>query len=476
MSGERFALLTGLDASFLHQEVGSACLAIGGCVIVDGPPPELDEFRRQVARRLDGMPRFHQRLRRLPYPGGQPYWVDDADFSIDYHVRHLTLPPPGGECELWDLMAQVFAQRLDRSRPLWEVYLVDGMGDGGFTVIIKCHHALADGMANVDVVSLILDMGEGTGGNGGMRVRWSPRAEPSAVAVTREMTRRTLGIPARAARATVGAVRHPGGLVDRAKDGVRAAAELGRIAATPAPHTPFNVDASADRCFACETVDLGEVKAVKNAFGATVNDVVLTLAAGGLRELLLDKGADPDELELVASVPVSLRRSSIADVSNEVIALRAALPVDVADSVVRLELVKREMRRVKRSPQASVVGALESLIDAAPDWALGPLARLSFSPRVFNVLVTNLPGPQFQLSVQGQPVRNMVPAPPLTRGQGLAIAVLSYYGGLSFGVLAAPSAVPNLEPVLAGIRRSLEELSAAAERPSTPSRGEAALT
>lgn len=467
MYGEAFTRLRGLDASFLHHEVAAAGLAIGGYFVVDGEPPTIEEFRRRIARRLDNTPRFHQRLREAPYPGGRACWVDDAHFNIDYHVRHAALPPPGDPVTLWRFVAQTFGERLDRSKPLWETYLVEGVDGNAFAMLLKCHHALADGMANVALGSLLFDI-DGTASNGGSRVRWSPRPEPSPAEVTRDAAKGAVELSIRAMRATVDAAQHPLRTSERLRDIGGTLGELGRVAFTPAPETPFNASIGAGRHYAVITVDLAEVKAARRAFDATVNDVVLTLAAGGLADLLRERGIEVAGLELVASVPVSIRNGSATNAGNQVLTLRARLPVDVDDPALRLEMIKREMARVKRSPQAAVVGRLESAIDAVPDFLLGPLARLSFSPRIFNVLVTNLPGPQFPLTVHGRPVRHMMPVPFLMRRQGIAIAVLSYNGELSFGVLGDPAIAPDLQPVIDGIRRSLDILAAA--------RADAALT
>jgi len=439
-------------------------MSVGGLATFDGPAPTLEELRAHVGRRLDLIPRYRQRLKFPPLHSGRPLWADDQAFDIDYHVRRRVLEPPGGSRELWALHAEIFAARLHRDRPLWELYLVDGLRGGRFAIIAKNHHALTDGVSNIDVLDVLWDLSAdapdrpGAGADG-----WRPATPPSAAEVLGAGVRELIGGPLGLARAGASLAAHPVGTAERLVRGTQGVLEIARAIATPAPRTPLNVRIGPRRSFRTVHTDLADFKRVKDAFGATVNDVMLTVVAEGVGAVLRSVGEEADALVLRPVVPVSIRRpDERTQLGNRVVTMRPALPVDGHDAVARLKLVHREMTRLKGSTQPTVVEVLENIMNWAPPLALGPVARIGFHPRLFSLLISNIPGPQFPLYLRGRRAADMVACGFLAEEQALAVAAVSYDGQLGFGLLADPDVVPDLDVMADAIVRSLGELVAAA--------------
>ncbi len=455
--------LTGLDSSFLHLERDSAHMHVAGCMVFDGDPPAYNELVEQILSRLHLVPRYRQRLAFVPLNQGRPVWVDDPHFNVRFHVRHTALPSPGGDEQLKRLAGRVFSQALDRSRPLWELWLVEGLAGDRFAMLSKTHHALVDGISGVDIATVLFDSSPQPVPVAPPDQEWVPRPLPSSAELLADALLERVTVPGeivRGVRATLRGPRHVAGRALRAVGGVSAMARAGL---QPAPPSPLNVRIGPHRRFTWIEGDLGQFKAVKNALGGTVNDVVLASVAGALGRYLRMHGETTDETSLRAMVPVSIR----ADVErgalgNRVAAMWAPLPVGIIDPVERLETISRDMAGIKSSGQAVGAQVLTELTGFAPPTIMAQAARLQAHQRMFNLVVTNVPGPQFPLYMLGRRLHAMYPMVPLAENQALGIAIMSYDGQLNFGLNADFDALPDLEALADELRASIEELVAAA--------------
>lgn len=451
-----------MDASFLHQETGASHMSVGGFATFAGPAPRIDELRERIRLRLHLIPRYRQRLACPAAGAGRPLWADDPHFDVAFHVRRATVAPPGGETELCELIAGIFAQRVDRARPLWEVWLIEGLASGRFGIISKHHHALNDGLSTVDVLHVMWDAPPGSDppdrDDG-----WRPRRDPSQLELAGQAVVDLVEGSAGVLRSVVDAAGHPRGLARRLSRAAEGVGELVAALGTPAPPTPINVTIGPDRGFRFVRYDLADFKRVKSALGGTVNDVMLTVVAGGIVALFSERKLPRDQVALRAIVPVSIRREhERAALGNRVVTLRPAIPLEIDDPVERLAVVRDELDRLKRSTQPTVVEVLERLMDWVPPQALAPVARLAYHPRLFNLLVSNVPGPDFPLSLLGREAIDMYPIGFLAPRHALATAAVSYRGGLGFGLICEPKILPELDAVVAGMNDTLERLLSAA--------------
>ena len=455
--------LTGLDSSFLHLERASAHMHVAGCMLFDGEAPTYEELMEQISGRLHLVPRYRQRLAFVPFNQGRPVWVDDPHFNIAFHVRHTALPSPGGETQLKRLAGRVFSQALDRSRPLWEIWLVEGLSDGRFALLSKTHHALVDGVSGVDIATVLFDTFPDPMPVAPPDHEWVARPLPSGAQLLADALLERTTVPSeivRGIRATLRGPRQVAARVGRALGGVSAMARAGLQAAPP---SPLNVRIGPHRRFTWVRGDLRQFKAIKNALGGTVNDVVLAVVAGALGRYLRMHGEATDELVLRAMVPISVR----ADVErgalgNRVAAMWAPLPLGLTDPVERLMSISRNMDGIKESGQAVGAQVLTELTGFAPPTIMAQAARLQARQRLFNLVVTNVPGPQFPLYMLGRELDAMFPMVPLAENQALGIAIMSYDGQLNFGLNADYDAMPDLEALADELRASIEELAAAA--------------
>jgi diacylglycerol O-acyltransferase len=461
--------LTGLDSSFLHLERDSAHMHVAGCMVFEGVAPTYDELVEQIVSRLHLVPRYRQRLAFVPFGQGRPVWVDDPHFNVKFHVRHTALPRPGGEEQLKRLAGRVFSQALDRGRPLWELWMVEGLSDDRFAILSKTHHALVDGVSGVDIATVLFDTSPEPMPVAAPEHKWVPRPLPSSAQLLADSLLERATVPAeivRGVRATLRGPRHVAERMTRALGGVGAMAKVGLQAAPP---SPFNVRIGPHRRFTWVRGELNEFKAVKNALGGTVNDVVLAVVAGALGRYLRLHGEPTDDLVLKAMVPVSVR----ADVErgalgNRVAAMWTGLPVGLSDPVQRLLTIAREMDGIKESSQAVGAQVLTELTGFAPPTIMAQAARLQARQRLFNLVVTNVPGPQFPLYMLSRRLEAMYPMVPLAENQALGIAIMSYNGQLNFGLNADYDALPDLEALAEELRAAIEELVAAAgESPET---------
>ena len=455
--------LSPIDAGFLLQEDRSpAHMHIGGVAILDGPPPTLAEALRHVESRLHLIPRYRQKVAQPPLQTGRAVWVDDPCFRLEYHVRDTALPRPGGEAELRRLAARIFSQRLDRTRPLWELWFVEGLSDDRFAIISKTHHALIDGVAGVDILTALLDLTPEVQQHAEPEP-WEPQPTPggaelaarSAVAISR----RTLGTAAAAVRALSRPTAVPSAVLAAAQ-GI---GELADKTLRPTPKMPWNVPAGPHRRLETVRTSLDDIKRIRRALGGTVNDVVLAVVAGAIARYLPERGVDPTGLELRAQVPISLRSEAAKGaLGNEISVFVVPLPVGIADPVQRLRHVSAEMQRIKSSNQLAAARVITEMERFAPSTLLAQATALPFSSRLHNLLVTNVPGPQFPIYLLGRQLQELFPIPFLTSEHSLSIAVMSYLGSVSFGLLGDFDAMPDLAALSAAIDDSLAELMAAA--------------
>jgi WS/DGAT/MGAT family acyltransferase len=456
--------LTGLDASFLHLERDNAHMHVAGCAIFAGDPPAYDELVTAIDERLHLVPRYRQRLAFVPLGQGRPVWVDDPHFNIGFHVRHTALPRPGGDAELKRLAGRVFSQALDRGRPLWELWLVEGLSDGGFGLLSKTHHALVDGVSGVDIATVLFDASAEPMPAAPPEHEWQPEPLPSPAQLLGEALVERATVPAEFARGVRAVLRGPRGVARRAAEAAAAVGAFGAAGLSPAPPSRFNVRIGPHRRFTWVRGDLAQFKAIKNALGGTVNDVVLAAVAGGLGSYLRHHGELTDGVQLRALVPVSVR----ADVErgalgNRVAAMWAPLPVGIEDPLERLRAISEAMAGIKESGQAVGAQVLTQLSGFAPPTIMAQASRLQARQRLFNLVVTNVPGPQFPLYVLGRELEALIPMVPLAENTTLGIAIMSYNGQLNFGLTADRDALADVEFLADELRGAIAELAQAAD-------------
>jgi diacylglycerol O-acyltransferase len=471
--------LTGLDAAFLAMETHAVFGHVGSVCVLDpstSPDPvTLEKVTRLIADRLHLMPPFRRRLVTVPLGLDQPYWIEDPDFDIEYHVRELALPAPGDDRQLAEQAARLHARPLDRNRPLWELYLIHGLQGGRVAIYSKVHHAAIDGVSGSDILTAILDLSPE--GRDVEPAPWQGEQQPSSVSMLTRSAASLAGHPVRAARLTYGLARSLPGL---ARSSVRPRLPLvdrllGRDAGVVlpssglrAPATPFNKRISPHRRWAFGSLPLEDVKAVKNAAGGTVNDVVMALSAGALRRWLLDHDALP-EGPLVAAVPVSIRtEEEKGTAGNKVSTMFAPLPTHVADPLERLHACTAAMRAAKEQHGALPATLLSDVTQFAMPALAGQAARLAARVRLlervnpFNLFVSNVPGPNIDLYYAGARLLGYYPLSAIADGQGLNITVCSLSGQLHFGLIADRELVPDLDVMMGYLAEELKVLGKAA--------------
>jgi diacylglycerol O-acyltransferase / wax synthase len=462
--------LSALDASFLYLEEPTTPMHVGAVSVFRRPRGGFDYDRlvELVEQRISLVPRYRQKVRYVPGNLARPVWVDDADFDVAYHVRRSALPKPGSDGQLTELVARLMSRPLDHTRPLWEMYLVEGLAQGRTAVLTKTHQAMVDGISAIDIGQVILDVSAEP-----RRVPedlWMPRPEPTDLQLL--------------AGAVAEAVSRPGEVVDNVRaaagDAVVTAGKLvgaagalfsvARTASRRAPGTPLNVAISTQRRFAIARTQLEDYRRIRAAHGCSVNDVVLSVVSGALRNWLLSRGEPvTSSTTLRAMVPLSVRGeadvpSSAGSLGNRVASFIVDLPVGEPSPVVRLHHVTHAMREHTANGRSVGANTLVRIGGFAPPTlhALGARAVNQISKRLFNVVVTNVPGPQFPLYAAGARMLEMFPVVPLAKGQALAIGLTSYDGGVYYGFNGDRDAMPDVD-VLAGlVDESLDELRATA--------------
>ncbi|MGO9488493.1 MAG: WS/DGAT/MGAT family O-acyltransferase [Solirubrobacteraceae bacterium] len=457
--------LTALDSTFLHLEDHStAHMHVASVMIFAGTAPTHDELVEHVMTRLHLVPRYRQRLAHVPLGQGRPVWTDDPHFNPRYHIRHTALPKPADDAALKRLAGRLFSQRLDRSKPLWEIWLVQSMSGGRFALIAKTHHALVDGISGVDITTVLFDTAREPAAPTAPPTAWSAKPLPGRAKLLGEALIERSTVPNEMLRGARALLRAPRRAVSQAREGLASvgATTLAGISA-PAPPSPFNVDIGPHRRYTFLDADLARFKAVKDSLGGTLNDVVLASVSLALGRYLRREGIDTEGLVLKAMVPVSVRaKEQRGELGNQVAAMWAPLPVGVESPAENLQKIAASMEDLKKSGQAVGAQVLTNLAGFAPPTILSQAARLQARQQYFNLVVTNVPGPQFPLYLLGRELRNLYPVVPLAARQALGIAVMSYNGHLGFGLLGDYDALPGLDAIAEDLKWAAASLYRAA--------------
>ncbi len=453
----RYQRLSVLDELFLHLEGPNAHMHVGGVAVFEGPPADYEDVIDTIERRLSEVPRFRQKLATVPFGVGRPVWVDDTHFNIEYHVRHTALPAPGNDEKFKALVSRIMSQQLDRTKPLWEMWYAEGLGGGRTALITKTHHCLVDGVSGADIMSVLLDLTPEQ--RQVERTRWIPDPEPTADALLIDALKERITSPAEGIRTLQSAVLDPAKLPNRVLEGARALGAFVGGTLDFAPESTLNQAIGPHRRFETVSANLDDIKRIKNHHGGTVNDVVLTVVAGGLRRLLKGRGERVEGLELRAMVPVSVRAEhEKGALGNRVASIWAPLPIWQADPVARLHTIGERMRSLKEGGQAVGAQLLTTLGEYAPPTILAQASRLVARQRAYNLVVTNVPGPQIPLYSMGREMLEVYPVVPLSDNTTIGIALLSYNGQIGFGLLGDYDAAPDLGVLAEGIEKSIAEL------------------
>ncbi len=454
--------LSALDVSFLYLEEPTTPMHVGGLVTFQPPKTgfDYDSLVALIESRIGLVPRYRQKIKGVPVGLANPVWVDDGDFDVTYHVRRSALPRPGNDAQLRELTGRLMSRRLDRARPLWEIYLVEGLSGGRIALITKTHHAMVDGRSAVDLGQVLLDLTPVPRETG--EDLWMPAPEPGPVELV--------------AGAVGDYIRRPSAVLDTVRSGVadvrattsRVAGAIGglaaaaRIATRPAPDSPLNARIGEQRRLGTAQTSLDDYKRVRKAHGGTVNDVVLATVSMALRNWLLSRGEPVNATTTVrAMVPLSVRTGTEqGSLGNRVSSFLVDLPVGEANPKVVLSQVSYSMNAHKESGQSVGADALITLSGFAPPTlhALGARVASGFSRRLFNVVVTNVPGPQFPLYAGGAKLLEMFPVVPLAKGQAVSIGLTSYNGGVFYGLNADRDAMGDVDVLAALIEESLAGL------------------
>jgi diacylglycerol O-acyltransferase / wax synthase len=456
-----------LDASFLHIEDAVSHMHIGSVAVFDGPAPGYEQFRAMVAGKLPAVPRYRQKVRFVPLQLGRPLWVDDPHFNLGYHLRHTALAPPGGDRELRDLVGRVMSQQLDRHKPLWEMWMVEGMEQGHWAIVSKVHHCMVDGVSGTDLLAVVLDSEPEPAAP--MPDAWHPAPEPSNARLVVDALVDLVASPyeqLRAARSATRAPRQALAQLSELARGLRAWTGVVR----PTPPSSMNGPIGPHRRWDWARTTLPDVKTVRSALGGTVNDVVLTVLTRGFRDLLLSRDEAVAGRVVRTLVPVSVRTpGERGTYNNRVSAMIAELPVGIDDPIERLAAIRSQMDGLKESKQAVAGEVLTSLTGFAPSLllVLGTRVAMRIPQRNINTVTTNVPGPQWQLYACGRAMLEAFPFVPLASSVRIGVAIFSYNGLLNYGITGDLDTAPDIAVLCGGIEAGMIELLKLAE--STPS-------
>ena len=469
MAYSHYERLTALDATFLEVEDHNAHMHVGAVALFDGAPltapdgnTDLDRVRRMVEVGLHRVPRYQQRLTRIPV-FGYPVWVDDEHFNINYHLRHVRLPAPGDERLLKRLAGRILSQQLDRGKPLWELWVVDGIEGDQVALITKAHHCMIDGVGSVELTGALMRAQPELQRQLDNPPRWIPRPAPSSSDLLLGELLRRAGEPLAALGAARRAVSDPGGTLAAIGDAIMGVGEAVGAGLRPASPTPLNTEIGPHRRFDWLAMRLEDLKQVKNQLGGTLNDVVLAVVSGALRRFLRARGLRVEDIDFRAMIPVNIRSDRQREsLGNQISMMVARLPLDEADPRRRLQRVSEATRELKGSRQALGVKTLEDISDWTLTTLFSAFARLSARSRPYNVVVTNVPGPQFPTYFLGAQMRSVYPLVPLNKNQALGIALFSYNDGLYWGLNADWDALPDLHDLVEAIDGEFGRLREAA--------------
>ncbi|CAB4955428.1 unannotated protein [freshwater metagenome] len=452
--------LSPLDVSFLYLEEPTTPMHVGGVVLFQGTSEtfDLDRLVHLIEERIALVPRYRQKIKWIPGRLANPVWIDDEDFDVTYHVRRSALPRPGTDAQLRELVGRIMARPLDRARPLWEMYLVEGLTGGRFAILTKTHHAMVDGAGAIDIGQVILDVTPEP--QRAAAQHWTPRPAPSdadLVSAAVSEILRSPGAAIDALRSGAIDVRETAERIGRRAAGLAAAA---LTMARPPALNPLSVPIGEARRFGMASMSLDDFKSIRRSHGGTINDVVLAVVAGALREWLMTRGESVSSRSTVrALVPVSVRVGE-ESAGNHIAAFLVDLPVGEPQPVVRLHRVSFEMDQLKATGQMVGAQALVGIAGFAPPTlhALGARTANDLARRMFNLVVTNVPGPQFPLYAAGARMLGAYPVVPLAKGQAVSIGLTSYDGGVHFGLNADRDAMPDIDVLADCLESALIEL------------------
>jgi WS/DGAT/MGAT family acyltransferase len=458
--------LSAQDNSFLLLEKPGLYMHVSATQIFELGPlrnelggVDFDRIKKFIGSVLHRIPRYRQKLAWIPFEQ-RPVWVDDASFDLNFHVRHTSLPRPGSDAQLKKLAGRVMAQHLDRERPLWELWVVEGLEDERFAVISKIHHCMIDGMSGMDL-SQILQSPDPHATTIGEAPRFHPRPTPSSAELLSDAIVQRLKTPLRALQSLRALQEETDDLRAEVEARWRAIRSMyGEMAKVS--ETPINGDNSPHRAFDWWVIPLADVKALRRALGATVNDTVLTIVTGAFRDYLARRGCDPAQLDFRIQAPVSMRsEDEKGKLGNRISAWTVPLPLDEADPRRQLERIRETTQQLKDSRQALAVETMMSVMDAMPTQLLSLASRQAQG--TVNSIVTNVPGPQFPLYLLGAKLLAMFPQVPLMLGVGIGIALISYDGKLCWGFNADAVKLPDLADFVGAIRGATERIARACE-------------
>jgi WS/DGAT/MGAT family acyltransferase len=462
--------LSALDASFLYVEDPLTPMHVGGVAIFERPRAGFtyDQLVALIGQRLGYLPRYRQRVVEVPGHLARPVWVDDVDFDLNYHVRRSALPEPGTDAQLFDLVARLMSRRLDPERPLWEAYFVEGLAGDRVALVTKTHQSVVDGVGTIELGQLILDTAPAEPEP--FDDTWTPRRRPSRTQLMLDAVSEAVARPGELVENVRSAANDAAAVAEKMAGTIGGVASALRTVIRPAPSGPLNVKVSGGRMFAVVRTRLEDYRKVRAEHGGTVNDVVLAAITGALREWLLGRGEALSASTTVrALVPMAVRDAETAEystpalVGNQVAAYLVDLPVGEGNPVLRLQHIGHAMAAHLDSGRSVAARALLTVGGFAPATlhSLGARAAGSFSGRIFNLMITNSPGPQVPLYAGEAKMVEMFPVMPLVRNQALAIGVTSYHGGVYFGLNGDRKAVSDVDVLAGMIEESLEELKGA---------------
>jgi diacylglycerol O-acyltransferase len=469
--------LSPLDAGFLDAEDADkhSSLAIASVVVVAGPAPSQEEFIQAVSARLPSIPRYRHRIRTVPFDLGRPVWVDSAQFDLGYHVRRTALPAPGDEAALARLVGRIMSQRLDRDRPLWECWVIEGLAGGSWAVMVKVHHCMVDGVAGNQLLGVLFDDAPKPRHTSKRDTEhdWHPAAEPSTIDLTLRAIGNLLKSPADQVRLLAKGLHAPAVAAREIRDVVRGLVGMG-VALLPGTRSSLSGPIGQQRRYYVARASLPDVIAASKTFKVTVNDIVLAAISGGLRAVLLHREELPAANAVRTLVPVSVRAKGDEGVmENQISMMLPLLPVDIADPVERLSTVHTRLAELKAGKVAQAGAAVASLAREEPFAPLSWALRFAFHvpQRTIVAVTTNVPGPRKPLYVLGKQILEILPYAPIALGMRNGVAALSYCDQLTFGISSDYDSAPEVEllgrAIAGGITELVEAAQAMAPEPTT---------
>ncbi|HXQ43954.1 MAG TPA: wax ester/triacylglycerol synthase family O-acyltransferase [Acidimicrobiales bacterium] len=454
-----------LDASFLHVEDSVSHMHIASVAVLEGPSPPYRDVVARVRSKLPLVPRYRQVVRFVPFDLGRPVWADDPHFNIEYHLRHTALPAPGGEEELRSLVGRVMSQALDRTRPLWEIWVVEGLDGGRWAMLSKTHHAMVDGVAGTDLMAAIMDLSPTVAA--AEPDAWEPAPSPTGVALAAGALVDLIKNPYEQFRAVRASTRVPRQALRQAVEVTRGLSAMAGLV-RPTPVSSLNGPIGPHRRYGWASTSVDDIKAVRKSLGGTFNDVVLAAITHGFRTLLLSRG-EPVDRVVRTLVPVSVRPRDMSGravgdgtFENKVSAMFAELPVGISDPIKRLHAITAQMEGLKESKQAVAGEALTSMGGFAPPMllALGMRLATRVAQRNVNTVTTNVPGPQMPLYVAGCRMVKAYPYVPLAGQIRIGVAIFSYDGQVNFGITGDQDTTEDLDVMCDGIEGGMVRLLA----------------